>query len=52
MGVKFLGQLNPRKLDEAKTKRVRCIGCGKFVSRKRRWNQCPDCDTREPEEMR
>ena len=29
----------------------RCIGCGRFVSPRRRWNQCADCDTREPEEM-
>jgi hypothetical protein len=27
----------------------RCIGCGKYISRKRNWNQCPSCDTREDE---
>lgn len=36
--------------DEAATGRVRCIGCGKFVPRSANWNQCPDCDVREPEE--
>jgi hypothetical protein len=33
-------------LDRAKTGRIRCIGCGRFVKFIRRWNQCPDCDTR------
>jgi hypothetical protein len=28
----------------------KCIGCGKFVSPKRGWNQCADCDTRAPED--
>lgn len=28
----------------------RCIGCGKLLPRGRNWNQCADCDTREPEE--
>jgi hypothetical protein len=39
-------------LDREATGRVRCIGCGKFVAARRRWNQCPDCDVREPEEKR
>lgn len=39
-------------LDEDATGRCRCIGCGKFVADRRNWNQCSDCDTREPEEMR
>ena len=30
--------------------RVRCVGCGKFVAARRRWNQCPSCDVRDPEE--
>lgn len=29
----------------------KCIGCGKFVSPRRKWNQCVDCDTRYPEEI-
>lgn len=33
-------------LDRAKTGRLRCIGCGRFVKFTRRWNQCADCDTR------
>lgn len=28
----------------------RCIGCGKLLSRDSNWNQCPSCNTREPEE--
>ncbi len=40
------------KDDESLTRRVRCIGCGKFVPRSRRWNQCSNCDTREYEEIR
>jgi hypothetical protein len=28
----------------------RCIGCGKFLPRDRDWNQCSDCDTRDPED--
>jgi hypothetical protein len=40
-----------RREDEYVTGRVRCIGCGKFVARERKWNQCADCDTRYPEEM-
>jgi hypothetical protein len=27
-----------------------CIGCGKIISPRLHWNQCADCDTREPEE--
>jgi len=46
-GIERLGAL----LREASNNSVQCIGCGKFVSPKRRWNQCADCDTREPEEM-
>jgi len=29
----------------------RCIGCGRFLPKDRRWNQCADCDTRLPEEV-
>lgn len=29
-----------------------CIGCGKFLCKDSHWNQCGDCDTREPGEMR
>lgn len=33
---------------EAKTGQIRCIGCGRFVRRSDRWNQCSDCrDTEE-----
>lgn len=39
-----------RELDEAKTGRGRCIGCGKFLKNDARWNQCSDCDTRDPED--
>ena len=28
----------------------RCIGCKKFIRTDADWNQCPDCDTRYPEE--
>lgn len=28
----------------------RCIGCYKILPKSTDWNQCPDCDTREPEE--
>jgi hypothetical protein len=35
--------------DRKKTGRVRCIGCGKFVAKRRKWNQCSDCDTRDIE---
>lgn len=27
-----------------------CIGCGKILSPRRNWNQCADCDTRDPED--
>ncbi len=36
---------------EWKTKHPQCIGCGKFLRKDRNWNQCSDCDTREPEEI-
>lgn len=42
---------DPRRVDEEKTGRPRCIGCGKFLRVDARWNQCGDCDTRYPEEM-
>jgi hypothetical protein len=28
----------------------RCIGCGKFLRKASRWNQCADCDVRGPED--
>jgi hypothetical protein len=28
----------------------RCIGCKRFIRRSANWNQCPDCDTRTPED--
>lgn len=28
----------------------RCIGCGKLLRRDQDWNQCSDCDTRDPED--
>lgn len=37
-----------RLVDEIKTGRPRCIGCGKFLKVDRDWNQCSDCDTRDP----
>jgi hypothetical protein len=36
--------------DRAKTGRWRCIGCGKFLRDDGDWNQCADCDTRDPED--
>jgi hypothetical protein len=36
--------------DRAKTGRLRCIGCGKFLKDNARWNQCAGCDTRIPED--
>ena len=38
--------------DRERTGRWRCIGCGRFLRNDGNWNQCPDCDTREPWEMR
>lgn len=32
-----------RQLDEFKTHNIRCIGCGRFVSKSAKWNQCADC---------
>jgi rRNA maturation endonuclease Nob1 len=29
--------------DELKTHNVRCIGCGRFVAKRVKWNQCADC---------
>lgn len=28
----------------------RCIGCGRLLPKDRDWNQCADCDTRDPED--
>ena len=38
-----------RERDEAKTGRLRCIGCGRFLADDANWNQCADCDTRSDE---
>ncbi len=37
--------------DRQKTGRWRCIGCSRFLKDDANWNQCPECDTRYPEEM-
>jgi rubrerythrin len=36
--------------DRERTGRWRCIGCGRFLRSDGDWNQCPDCDTRTPED--
>ena len=28
----------------------KCIGCGVILPRARGWNQCAECDTRDPED--
>lgn len=41
-----LDRAHMQALDRAKTGRLRCIGCGRFIAFARHWNQCVDCDTR------
>lgn len=35
------------RIQAASRWRPQCIGCGKFLKRDAKWNQCADCDTRD-----
>jgi hypothetical protein len=45
-----LARSDTPELQEWKRKHPQCIGCGKFLRKDSNWNQCSDCDTREPGE--
>ena len=52
-GRSYTVTFSPPRLGPApRPGRDHCIGCGRFLPSvaKYDWNQCPDCDTRTPED--